>query len=347
MEYMFESDIELINKRLWSKLTLGEFFALTLALSMVGVFLWQKPHLPFLGFDLRVYLAGAHQNSGYNHVYYLYGYWILPIFNVLSILPFEVAFVLWSVLNILGVFFGARVFNGNAVMALLSYQLFYNLSYGNISGFIVGALALCWYGIASQKWHLAGLGIALASAKYQLGLAGSILLVLTAPISWKDRLRVFLVPSVMWLLSLFLYPGWPLQVLQLFQSAPPNDWGSITLWRWLGPWALLFFLPPILLKRSPQSFLALVAAIGLALPYSQHMDLLFLLVLPIGWAGWLGNIGYLMAIYGFNVLQYLFVCPLMVYGSILIPEFVKLLRMTGFRNESSNHTPSQQHLQKD
>jgi hypothetical protein len=334
MKFNLESDIEPMKKRVWGRPALGEFFALALAFGMVGVFLWEQNRLPFIGFDLRVYFMGANGNSGYQSYYYLYGYWILPIFSALNKLPYEVGFFLWSSLNIIGVFFAVRVFNGNAMIAILSYQMFYNLAYGNISGVIVGALGLCWYGIVNRKWDLAGLGIALASAKYQLGLIGSILLVLTADISWKNRLRVFLVPTMIWLISLLLYPGWILQAFNILRNYPPNDFGSISLWRWAGPWALGFFLPPLFLKKKPhQKFLALVAAMGLALPYFQHMDLLFLLVLPVGWVGLLGNLGYFMVVYGWNALRSLFIFPLTVFSLILIPELWSAFRVHRILNK--------------
>ncbi len=31
----------------------------------------------------------------------------------------------------------------------------------------------------------------------------------------------------------------------------PNDLASISLWAWLGPWALLLWLPPIVMRLEP------------------------------------------------------------------------------------------------
>ena len=313
-----------MNQRLWRRPTPQEFFALALALCAAGLFAWMQPNLPFAGVDLKIYLEASRGTFQYQGLYYYYGYWILPIFAVLSKFPFFLAYFLWSSINIIGIFFAERVFGGKALVAVASYQLFYNLIYGNISGLIVGGLALCWYGLVNKKWALAGLGIALASAKYQIGLTGSLLLILTAPILWKDRLRVFIIPAVIWILSLFVYPGWPLEVFHTIQNHPPDALGSISLWRWLGPWSLLFFFPPLLLNReSPQRFIAFVAAIGLGLPYFQQVDLLFLLVMPIGWIGLLGNLGYLMGFYRWTALQFLFLLPLAVYIWALISSLVK------------------------
>ena len=328
----FTDDIQQMKMRLRHPLTLGELFALTLAFSMIGIFIWQQPKLSFIYLDFKIYLETAHQNFSYQGFYYYYGYWILPIFAVLSKLPLHVAYAIWSVINILGVFFAMRVFNGKALVAVASYQMFYNLIYGNITGLIVGSLALCWWGLVNRKWYIAGLGIALASAKFQTGITGSIILLLIADISWKDRFRVMIVPVLIFLISLALYPGWPFQLLDNIINHPPDNLGSISLWRWIGPWALLLWLPPILLKLEPRKrFISLIAVMGLALPYFQQTDLLFLLAMPIGWVGLLGNFGYLMNLYGWISLQLLAVLPLIVYIWSIKDGVIRLLPSTQAR----------------
>jgi hypothetical protein len=315
-----------MNRRLHQRITPGELFALALAFSMIGVFIWQKPNLSFAYIDFRIYLGTAHGNFSYQDLYYYYGYWILPIFAALSKLPLDLAYVIWSITNILSAFFAVRVFGGKVIMTVISYQMFYSLIYGNIMGLIVGGLALCWWGLVNNKWYIAGLGIALASTKFQTGLTGSLILLLMAEVSWKDRFRVMVVPALIWLISLVVYPGWPLQLLNNIINHPPDNLGSISLWRWIGPWALILWLPPFLLQLKPQQrFILLVATMGLALPYFQQTDLLFLLVLPIGWIGLLGNLGYFMGLYGWAALQLLAVFPLSVYVLTLIPEVIKLL----------------------
>lgn len=205
--------------------------------------------------------------------------------------------------------------------------MFYSLIYGNIAGLIVGGLALCWWGLASRKWHVAGLGIALASAKFQTGLTGTLLLPLMADITWRDRLQVMTVPVLIWLASLVIYAGWLLQLMNNLIAHPPNDLASISLWRWLGPWALLLWLPPLLLRLKPgRRLIALAAAMGLALPYFQQTDLLFLLAMPVGWVGLLGNLGYFMGVYGWVALQMLAILPLTVYVLSLLSGFIRLFR---------------------
>jgi hypothetical protein len=311
-------DAQQINLSLRRRITAGELFALALAFSAAGLFLGFSPSISFAFFDFKIYLNTAH---GIFDGYY-YAYWYLPIFALLTRLPLAVSYVLWCSINILGVFFAIRIFGGKAIVALLSYQMFYTLIYGGISGVIVGSLGLCWWGLNNRKWYWAGLGVALASGKFQIGITGSLILLLMADISWKDRFRVLVVPALVLIASLFLYPGWPLQLFQNILSDPPNTFGSISLWRWIGPWALVFCIPPLVLPLPPQRrFIAWVATIGLVLPYFQQSDLLFLLVMPIGWVGLLGNLGYLMIVYGWTALQLLAVLPLTVYAMNLLPAF--------------------------
>ena len=323
---MFTYNARQINERLRQRLTPGELFALALAFSMIGIFIWQEPNLSYAFIDFKIYFGTAHGNFNYQGLYFYYGYWILPFFALLSKLPLNLAYIIWSIANIIGVFFAVRVFDGKAILTVISYQMFYCLIYGNIMGLIVGGLALCWWGLVNKKWHIAGLGIALASAKFQTGITGSLILLLMAEISWKDRFRAMIVPVLIWLLSLVAYPGWPFHLLNNIVNHPPDNLGSISLWRWVGPWALILWLPPLFLKLNPQQrFISLVAAMGLALPYFQQTDLLFLLVLPIGWIALLGNLGYFMSKYGWAALQFLAVFPLAVYTLTLIPWGGKLL----------------------
>jgi hypothetical protein len=322
----FSADAQEINARLRQRLTRGEFFAFAMVFCAAGIFAWLSTleSYSFVKEDFYRYLNTAHGDFSF----YYYGYWLLPIFAILAKLPTHISYILWCSLNILGVFFAARVFSGKVPLAILSYQMLYSLIYGQISGLIVGGLALCWWGLVNRKWNIAGIGIILASAKYQMGLTGILFLFLAADdIPWKDKLRTLILPILVWTGSLIVYPSWPLQALNTLSSNPPNDFGSISLWRWIGPWALLLWLPPFLLPHvtSRQRFIALVAVTGLALPYFQQTDLLFMLTLPIGWIGLLGNIGFLLETYGWIVLQIIALMPLIVYLSALTPAITNLM----------------------
>lgn len=324
-------NVQQLNWNIRQRLTRGELFALALAFGAAGTFLWLSPQISYAFYDFKIYLNTAHgEFDGY-----YYAYWYLPIFALLAKLPLSLCYLLWSGINILGVFFAARVFAGKGIVALLSYQMLYTLMYGGISGVIAGALALCWWSLLNKKWYLAGLGIAIASGKFQLGITGGLILLYMADISWKDRLRALIVPALIAVASLFLYPGWHLQLLESIITDPPNSFGSISLWRWLGAWSLLLCIPPLLLPLTPQRrFIALVAASALVLPYFQQSDLLFLLAMPIGMAGLLGNLGYFLAVYGWSALQLVTLLPLIVYGIALLPA-LKTKRLYDSDGDSS------------
>lgn len=310
------NDAQTMNSNLHRRLTRGETFAIGLAFGMAGIFLWLSPNLSYFSHDFTNYLNTARGDFGN----YYYGYWILPVFALLAKLPVAVSYLLWCTISILGIFFAARVFGGKATLALASFQMFYSLIYGQVTGLIVGGLALCWWGIVNRKWYIAGIGIALASAKYQLGIPGILFLLLLAKISWKDWARLLVIPVVVWGASLVVYPGWPLQAYSILAGHAPNANGSISLWRWVGPWAFLLLIPPLILHLpAERRFMALVAAVGLVLPYFQQADLLFLLTLPIGWIGLLGNLGYLLPAFGWPALQLLAILPLTIYLCALYP----------------------------
>jgi hypothetical protein len=128
------------------------------------------------------------------------------------------------------------------------------------------------------------------------------------------------IPTVIALLSLVLYPNWPLELLANLQNAPPDTKGNIPLWRQFGAYALLLWLPPLFLPmKKDHRLAALAAALGLAMPYFQQTDLLALFVLPVGWLTvLLGNLGYLFLWYEWGTFAVFWVIPAFVYLQILL-----------------------------
>ncbi|MBK7893448.1 MAG: hypothetical protein IPJ90_00820 [Anaerolineaceae bacterium] len=159
----------------------------------------------------------------------------------------------------------------------------------------------------------------MALTKYQLGLSFGIILLLMANISWQDRLRVVVVPSLVLVVSLLLYPLWPLQSIRIILENPPNNLGNISLWQWVGPVALLLWLPPLWLPLPAQQRLtALAATATLTLPYFQQTDLLALFILPLGWLPLLGNLGFLLYTnYTWQGFALLAIIPLLLYVRII------------------------------
>jgi hypothetical protein len=303
-----------IATRLKQKPALGEVIGFSLALGMLLGFLIVNP--PSIGFDLKNYL----KTSDGDFSNYYYGYWLLPIFTILRQLPFTLSYLFWGLLSIFSILFALRVFGGWSFAVLSSYQMFYILYQGQFIGPGIGALALLWWGLVNRRWNIAGLGLILAAAKYQTGFTCGLILLICAPISWYERTRVLIIPGLVILLSLVAYPMWPLRALETLRYSPPNDLGSMTLWRWIGPYALLFWLPILAtLIRRQISPIAWIATVMLSAPYFQQTDLLVLFVLPVSWLPILGNFGYLG---GYKGLQALVILPLLVYIEFLF-GFVK------------------------
>ena len=312
-----------MDARLRARPSRGELLILAFLGAALAIFIWLDTHVGFIPFDYSIYINTSHGDL----LQYYYADWLLPLFWLWSKLPLFVGYVLWSILNVLCIFLAARVFGGRASLALLTFQLFYGLFLGQITGLLVGGLALGWWGLAHRRWYLAGFGFWLASTKFQIGLPFGLLMWLFAEISWRDRLRVLILPAILSLASLVVFPNWPAHLFERIQDYAPYDWASIGLWAWIGPYALLFFLPLFVLPmEKSRRFLALAAAIPLVLPYFQQADLLVLYVLPVGWLPvMLGNLGFLFFRYDFAVLRLLWVIPLVIYLACVLPALVALL----------------------
>lgn len=315
-----------LDQRLWQRISLLEMFALALCFGLAGIFAWYRSQGKAFSYDFETYLLAGNGDLGVHY----YAFWILPVFQILASLPSILSFFIWNALNILGVFAASRILGEKKrwALALLTYQMFYVLYYGNIVGILVGGLALLWWGLTHHRWHLAGLGLVLALTKYQLGLSFGLILLLMADISWRDRLKVFVVPCLTLLLSLLIYPLWPIESMRIILDNPPNSLGNISLWQWLGPFALLLWLPPLGLPLSAQQrLIALAATATMTLPYFQQTDLLALFVLPLGWLPLVGNLGfYLYAKYTWQGFAVLAIIPLFIYLRITGPPLVFWLR---------------------
>ncbi len=304
-------DAEAISARLRQRLSLAEAAGFGLGLAMAFVFIWLHTQGRVVLYDFENYLAAA----GGDYSNYYYAYWLLPVFSLLTRLPFHAAYLLWAAASMLAVWFAARVFGGNAALALFSYQLLYSLYYGQVTALLAGGLGLLWWGVANRRWWVAGLGLALAASKFQSGALFAGVLFLSAVIGWRERVKMLALPGAALVISLLLYPGWPLRILAVMQSNPANADGSLSLWRWVGAWALLVFLPPLVLPLPRQARLWMwLAAVPLGLPYFQQADLIELFVLPAGWLPVLaGNLAYLYLPFGHIALQMMFILPLGLY----------------------------------
>ena len=334
----FTDNPTVIEQRVKSRLSRNEAFALFFNLGFLGILVVLHTTYGVRAFDYGSYTNTVHGDFSEWH----YAHWFLPVFSALEALPGESGFALWSLANIAGIFCALRVFGGRVAGVMLSYQMLYALFYGQIIGVILGGLALFWWGMARRRWDVAGFGLLVACTKYQVGVPFGLTLWLLADVTWRERLRILAVPTGVALLSLVVYPLWPLDALDYHRQNPPGDWGSISLWRWIGPLALLLWIPPVVLHLSPaRRVIAVIATSALALPYFQQGDLLALFVLPVGGLGLLGNLGYLYLWFRWSALRLLVIIPLIAYLSIAGPPlygWVRRVTRARFPRRTLKHT---------
>jgi len=312
----FSFDRNIINERIKSKITLTDFLGLMIALGFAFIFLWNMSHYNIGAVDIiHSYLPAG---SG-DYTEFRYHYWIVPIFRILAKLPFLLGYGIWMVLNIIGVFIATRIFGGNPILSLASYQLLYVLYYGQITGLLAFGLALAWWAMSNKRWYLAGTGFLIAATKPQVGLILGLMLLLLADVSWKERAKILIFPTAISFLTLIIWPNWPLTVLLTLIDNPLNTNGNISLWQWIGPWSLLLFLPAIFLPlKAKEKIFLNFSAFMLSFPYFQHTGLLILFCFPVGLLPILGYLGILRPVIGWDALKLMFVIPLTLYLILVI-----------------------------
>lgn len=239
-------------------------------------------------------------------------------FYLLNQLPGVTGDFIWGTANVLSLWFGVRVFGGRPALVLLSYQALYTAYLGQVSGVTVAGLALLWWGMHRERWHVAGLGGFLAATKFQLAGTLGLALWLLAAVSWRDRLKTLILPAGLAVLSVLIRPQWPQMLLDRLQNAPPEASGSVSLWPLLGLGTLLLWLPVLLVKMPPGKRVVLVGiCAALATPYFQQNDLVHLWALPIGYVPLVGYIGYLFPITLYAIFDVLSALLLGFYAYVL------------------------------
>lgn len=268
--------VEEIDKRIKRKISLVELGV------VVAAFL--------LNIYLFIFISKGTVVDYHNYLYavqgdyqqFFYGYWLLPLLYPFSRLPFIGGYLIWTLLNIAGVWFAARVFNGKSVIALISYQFLSVLYFGQITGILCGMIALFWWGMHKQKYIFGGLALLIAISKPQTGAMVAILLWLFAEIPWQKKIRVWIIPMLGILITFLVYPTWLYDIYSRLGNV--ITWSNVSLRQWIGSWALILLIPVILLPMNRQlRFLMVTAALIMNSPYFLQQDLLILLIFPIGW----------------------------------------------------------------
>ena len=138
-------------------------------------------------------------------------------------------------------------------------------------------------------------------------------------LGWRDFLRILVVPLLAGLATLAIYPQWPVEFLGRLSTFPFTHLG-ITFWNIIGPWALVFWLPALLLPLSRhQRMLALVSLSAFAVPYFLQVDLITLFAFPIGWIPLVGWLGAFFPIWGMAAVHAVVLAPFLCYLGAIAP----------------------------
>jgi hypothetical protein len=216
-------------------------------------------------------------------------------------------------MNLVGCYFAVRAIEGNLVLTVISYPLFFVYFYGNVGGILAGAAAMMIWSLRQQRDVLAAIAWIILLTKPQIGMAlGLVFFGLEA-----DRRQFIKVAAIVvaWgILSLLIWWGWIFDWYDRVTSAEElYDVYSIDLWQFVGPLALLLCLPPIYFRSKDLPWL--VATFILTMPYLQSSGLLYLIIQPIGAVGWLVQISYIL---GPRYAAVFWIVPVIVYGRSLI-----------------------------
>lgn len=309
-------DARNMNERILKKFSILELSSLIVILFFAFYFLITKTGNYT---DYHIYINTA--NGDYEN--YFYAYWLIPLFKIFLLIPFNIGYSIWILLSLLGVIFAVRVFNGNLFMALISYQLSFALFWGQISGIICGFLGLFWWALYQKKYWLAGLALLIAVGKPQSGGIFAFFLWFFADIKWRDKLRVLIIPAIGVIISLLVYPNWIMDIIARTGNADATV--NISLYQWIGLWTLLLYLPPLMISMPKEKrFIMLIVTSILVIPYFLHTDLITLFLFPIGripvLLGYLPGI--MLLLLGFEGQKTGVVVSFFVYISLLIPHLI-------------------------
>jgi hypothetical protein len=242
---------------------------------------------PNCGIDFRDYLTNVQTGNWFHYLP-----WIKLLILPFTALPFTLSWFIWSLLGVISIWYAARVFGGNLTLALLSYPMFWLIWYGQISAILIGFIALAFICLRTRLYLRAGILLAFAATKPQLGVPVAAALVLLYVRSWYARLIVLLGGLLVVLVWSVYDAAWPEYLFNSLRRVNPGILGSITLWHQIGIWSLLLWLL-LALPQSRRQRLVLVAALSaLSMPYYQLTGLLLLFVMTDGTLALASNIGF-------------------------------------------------------
>jgi len=255
----------------------------------------------FGGYDYKIAYRGDTLAGTFgNKTYFPYpaSWFIYPF----ALLPENLGYLIWNLLNALGFILAIRHWRGNYLAFSLFLGTFWTFYSGQVEGFLAGAIVLA---MLPNSW-LAGLGILILSFKPQVGLL-PILFILLKRKDWK----LLVIPAIVYSASLLRWGWWIPDWLSTLQPLKDNTVIS-TINVSFYPYALILL---ILLWRYKESLNIWMYIQSLVMPYFPVYSLtpLFTVSAPPMWFNILIWIFYLSASkhitltkFGFVLLLFLF-----------------------------------------
>ncbi len=260
------------------------------------------------GIDWEIFAGAAdgRMTSEYGLGYY-YAYWLLPIFDLYDTAG-VVGQLAWSMTNVAGLWFAARVFGARPAVVLAGFGALMAFYTGTITGVALGALAGVRWAASERRCVLAGGLTLLSVAKPQWGVPLTLLVLAQARPRLLDLARLALIPVPVFCASIAVYGWWPGDIWARAAENPPVGNGS--LWVFVGPAALLLWLP-VVLPMEPTRRLALVAAASMmGVPYVQQYDFAVLWVMATDGLGLLSYLhGPVFHLFGERVVRAVLIAP--------------------------------------
>lgn len=247
------------------KRELRPYIVISLLFTLFFALLFYFNQPPVGDWDRTFYKAGQNWLTVYegHEIHYVYPPWLALILAPFSLFPNEIASALWRAASVLMVSFAVWTFGGDikSLALALCTPFFYALMvYGQIDALILLGISLAMY----SSLVLQIIGCLLILIKPQS--AGLVL-----PIIWlRSNYRAWLLitGAVVFLLSLIIWRGWPLDVYAMMATLSTRH--SIDVW----PYGLLVGVPLYIYALKQRSIALAMVATYFCVPYANLQSLL-------------------------------------------------------------------------
>ena len=260
------------------------------------------------GFDIPWYYLPA--LAGDKPMYY--PYWAYWLTFPLALLPFKLNYLALIAIILIATPLIVRHTKGNPYLLFLSFPFIWVLWYGQIESLVAMGFAFMWHGWQKRAPFILGLGLFFTSLKPHI-MGPAAMLVLFYLDSWRLRLKSLWLVGPVLLLSFIRWGwGWPIEWLNTISSPVFRDaYSNGSLWVWFGPWALILWVPALIvpMHREARVMLALTTAL-LTMPYVPPYSQLTLYFFPMPvWTWFAGQLPWAQLIVGDSVFRFNFLVP--------------------------------------